>query len=74
MATVEAAFGDREHIHLGWGELQVAPGDHEPGEALHPVEVANSRLLRRHFSAELIVSETARERPLAPDLRPLPAR
>jgi len=34
----------------------------------------DSRLLRRHFSAELIASETARERPLAPDLRPLPAR
>jgi hypothetical protein len=31
-------------------------------------------LLDRHFSSELIASGAARERPLAPDLRPLPAR
>jgi hypothetical protein len=34
----------------------------------------DSRLLRHHFSAELIASGAARARPLAPDLRPLPAR
>jgi hypothetical protein len=32
------------------------------------------RLLDRHFSPELIASGAARERTLAPDLRPLPAR
>jgi hypothetical protein len=31
-------------------------------------------LLDRHFSRELIASDAARERPLAADLRPLPAR
>jgi hypothetical protein len=32
------------------------------------------RLLDHHFSPDLIASAAARERPLAPDLRPLPAR
>ena len=32
------------------------------------------RLLDHHFSSELLASSSARERQVAPDLRPLPAR
>ena len=78
-----AAHGEPEKFHrtitAAWMAL-VAHHLHEAPELEFDAFVdrfpalLDSRLLRRHFSAELIASPTARERPLAPDLRPLPAR
>lgn len=80
---VAAAHGEPQKFHrtitAGWMAL-VAHHLHEAPELDFDAfldrfpALLDSRLLRRHFSAELIASTAARERPLAPDLRPLPAR
>ena len=78
-----AAHGEPEKFHrtitAAWMAL-VAHHLHEAPDLEFDAFVSrfpplvDPHLLDRHFSRELIASDAGRERALAPDLRPLPAR